>query len=511
MDWTDGYAADTEYTSHYFSELAPPHLDLIALMAGVLPPEREGGRFRYCELGCGNGMSTSLLAACHPNAKFLGIDFMPVHVANARRAAKAGGLTNVEFLEMSFADACRQDFQPFDYIVAHGVYSWITAQNRAEMVEFFRRFLAPGGLVYLSYNTYPGWLPIAPLQKLVSEHAKTLTGPSTKRVLAAFEFAGNLLGKGALALAGSPATKAQLEKAPSMAPNYLAQEYLNEAWYPLYVTDVMREVSAAKLEYVTSATMAENDMRYLVSDELAAIIRGQPSEELRQLVKDICINARFRRDIYTRGGRRLSGQDQRQMLGERIVGLARAAEVIEYSVEYSGRKIAFDTPIGRAMVQALRAGPLSIGEIAQAAKAQGATDGLRSALEMTVALCVGNQALPLDPPGPVPEAMNLSLVARAMEDTACNALATGRGAALPVAPLEMALLSNPESLTSVEAGVRGLKEIAQRKGRMFNRKGVPLKDPAEIDAFLAEEVKGVLTNRGPTLRQFGLLSTGAAA
>ena len=147
MSWSDGYNADTEYTSHFFAELAPPLLDLAALTAGVMPPEREGGRFRYCELGCGNGMSTAILAASHPNAEFVGIDFMPVHVANARRAAKRGGLKNARFLELSFADACREDLGSFDYIVAHGVLSWVSPQGRAEMVEFFRRFLAPGGLV----------------------------------------------------------------------------------------------------------------------------------------------------------------------------------------------------------------------------------------------------------------------------------------------------------------------------------------------------------------------------
>ena len=135
MSWSDGYNADTEYTSHFFAELAPPLLDLAALTAGVMPPEREGGRFRYCELGCGNGMSTAILAASHPNAEFVGIDFMPVHVANARRAAKRGGLKNARFLELSFADACREDLGSFDYIVAHGLLSWVPPQGRAELLH----------------------------------------------------------------------------------------------------------------------------------------------------------------------------------------------------------------------------------------------------------------------------------------------------------------------------------------------------------------------------------------
>ncbi|MBK7416385.1 MAG: methyltransferase regulatory domain-containing protein [Dechloromonas sp.] len=67
-----------------------------------------------------------------------------------------------------------------------------------------------------------------------------------------------------------------MESAPTQAPNYLAQEYLNEAWYPLYVTDVMRELAPAKLEYVASATLGDNDLRFLVSDDLASLIRVLP-------------------------------------------------------------------------------------------------------------------------------------------------------------------------------------------------------------------------------------------
>ena len=77
MSWTDGYVADTAYTNHFYAELAPTHLDFVALNAGFAPPDHDDGRFRYCELGCGNGASTNLLAVSNPDATFVGIDFMP--------------------------------------------------------------------------------------------------------------------------------------------------------------------------------------------------------------------------------------------------------------------------------------------------------------------------------------------------------------------------------------------------------------------------------------------------
>lgn len=504
MNWNDGYVTDAEYTSHYFAELSPSHLDYLALASGVLPPEREDGRFRYCELGCGNGMTTAVLAACHPQAQFVGIDFMPVHIANARRAAKQGGLSNVQFLEMSFQQACDEPFEPFDYIVAHGVYSWITAENRAEMVEFFRKFLAPGGVVYLSYNCYPGWLPIAPVQKLVSEYARTVRGPSTQRVKAGFDFVKQMLDKGAAALANQPAAKHQIEKAPTQPPNYLAQEYLNEAWYPLYVTDVMRELQAAKLEYVASATPAENDLRFMMPDEMAALVREQPTEELKQLTKDIFTNARFRRDIYTRGGRHLSGLDQRQLLAGQTFALVRAPDAVSYSAEYGGRKIGFDTPYARRTVELLSSGPQSLRTIADELQKMEAKDGLRAALELATILLIGGFATPVAHTGAQVAQMNRSLAERALEDTACNAVATPWGTAAVISPLELATLAVGAPGDSVQQLADKLKVLARKKGRVFNRNNEPLRDEKDIDAFLTEELNKGLKSRWPALNQLGI-------
>lgn len=502
MNWTDGYVADAEYTSHYYAELAPPHLDFVALSAGVMPPDREQGRFRYCELGCGNGMSTNILAACHPNAEFVGIDFMPVHIANCRKIAKRAGLKNVKFHELSFGDACKENFGQFDYIVAHGIYSWITPENRQEMVEFFRRFLAPGGLVYLSYNCYPGWLPISPVQKLVNEFAKTLRGPSPQRARKGFDFAAELVAKNATTFHVLPGAKQQIDRAPGQPPNYLAQEYLNEAWYPLYVTDVMRELAGAKLEYAASATLAENDFRFLVNDDLAAIIREQPTEELRQLVKDIASHARFRRDIYTRGGRRLSGLDQRQLLAERMVTLTKAPETISYKVEHLGRSVGFDTPIARKVVAALADGPKTLGELATVCETQ---DRLRAALEVATILCIGNQAIAVDRKQSIGQEMNRTLSMAAMEDTSCNAVASCFGAGLTVTQIELALLNAPANFESLEASVSFLKAFASRKGRVFNREGKALDNEAELNDFLGGEVNVMFNNRLPVFRNLGLV------
>lgn len=508
MSWTDGYVADTAYTNHFYAELAPTHLDFVALNAGFAPPDHDDGRFRYCELGCGNGASTNLLAVSNPDAAFVGIDFMPVHVASARQAAREAGIRNAHFLEMSFAQASHESFEPFDYIVAHGVFSWITRENRGELVEFIRRFLRPGGVAYVSYNTYPGWSAIAPVQRVVSEYAETIRGASTQRVTAGFAFAARLLKEEAAALAHSPAAKGQIEKASTMPANYLAQEYLNACWYPMYVTDAMRELSVAKLEYLASATPAENDLRFLVSDVLANTIREQPTEELRQLIKDIATNARFRRDVYGRGARRLSPNARAQRIAGRHVALTRNPEAITFHAEHLGRKIAFDSPYARAAVAALAERPLSLGELAALLQKAGAGDGLKAACDVSQVLMIANAAIAVHPTGIKVTQTNRALAAHVLEEGASDALATSFGTAVRVNSTELAFISVGASSDSAAVLAEKVQRLAQEKRLAFAKKGVPLSEASEVRAFLEEEAASYIRNRRQALLNLGVQALG---
>lgn len=506
MDWTEGYVADTAYTNHYYPELAPPHLDLVALTAGVLPPDRSNGKFRYCELGCGNGLSTTLLAAANPKATFIGIDFMPIHVATARDLARQGGVTNVQFLEMSFADSVEKDFEPFDYVVAHGVYSWIAPANRMELVDFLRKFLAPGGLVYLSYNCLPGWLPISPIQKLVSEYASTVRGASTQRVRAGFDFATTLLAKGAHALGSQPQAKSQIEAAAKLPANYLAQEYLNEHWHPQYVTEVMRELAPAKLEFVASAAPIDNDLRILLSEDLAATVREQPTEDLRQLVKDIAVNTRFRRDLYARGARRLSGLDQRLQIANRHIALTRSAANVKYQAEYGGRQVSFDTPSARKTVDLLAAqGPSSLATIAAALEASGVKDPVKQATEIAMILIISNSAIAVSPNRADVSQVNHALCSHALEDGGGNALVSGWGTAVSMEPLEQAFLGAFASAgRHPEQVPERVHALAQRKGRAFSRQGKVLTEPGEVLTFLKEKLDVFVRERQTALAALGV-------
>ena len=150
-----GYVTDVPYVWTFIPDLAPAWLDHVALVSGFAPPSRDQN-FAWCDLGCGQGLTAAILAATHPAGRFCGIDFMATHIENARRLAAESGIENVEFHAADFAAAIETDFGGFDYIVAHGIYSWVDEQTRSALRRFIDRHLRPGGLAYVSYYALPG-------------------------------------------------------------------------------------------------------------------------------------------------------------------------------------------------------------------------------------------------------------------------------------------------------------------------------------------------------------------
>jgi SAM-dependent methyltransferase len=178
--WSQGYVTDTNYTDHFFRELSPVWLNYVAALNGA-PPHRLDPSFTYLELGCGFGSSTIVNAGAFRQGEFHACDFNPAHFEGAMRQASALGISNIQFHETSFQHLLALDLPAFDFIVLHGVYSWIGAAARQAIRGVIGQTLKPGGLVYLSYNCLPGWSIEAPLRKLLLELAATGVGGSPQR------------------------------------------------------------------------------------------------------------------------------------------------------------------------------------------------------------------------------------------------------------------------------------------------------------------------------------------
>ncbi len=183
-DWGSGYVTDKTYVHDFCRAQTPPMLALAALSGGVEALGGAGEAFAYCDLGCGQGYTANLIAAANPAAHVLGVDFNPSHIANARALADAAGLSNVEFREASFEDIAADPTTPqFEIMAMHGVFSWISPQNRRALVALIAKCLKPGGLLYVSYDCMPGWAGIAPLRRIIARRFAPRPGMSSPAAL----------------------------------------------------------------------------------------------------------------------------------------------------------------------------------------------------------------------------------------------------------------------------------------------------------------------------------------
>jgi SAM-dependent methyltransferase len=386
----NGYVADVPYVRAFIHELAPAWLDHVAVISGLSPPARQDG-FAWCDLGCGQGVTAAMLAAMHPGGEFHAIDAMPEHIDHGRRFADEAGVANVSFHVADFAVAADLPLPKFDYIAAHGVYSWVGPQTRADVRSFIDRHIKPGGLVYISYNAMPGRAADLPFQRLVRAFGETCAGDSIERVVTALKIVDSLLTLKAPALVASPMLS-QLKKQKSRyAPAYLAHEYMGQHWDPLFVTEVRSEMAQIGLKPVGSATLVENHDSFVLGKAAREALAVIGDEDVRELARDYLIDQFFRRDLFVREGEALDEHAQRQQLLANAFAITCKADKIEYTLRTAAGRLNFDNAAARAITAALAAGPCRLGTIAEQSGA-----AAEDVVANTMVLCASTQIRPVE-------------------------------------------------------------------------------------------------------------------
>lgn len=145
----------TPYTSNSFPQSAPGQLAAIAYLFGLDTPEVATAR--VLEIGCAAGGNLIPFAAAHPHARVVGIDLSKVQIDQGRKRVQALSLDNLRLLAGDIAGMNPAELGQFDFVIAHGVYSWVPTGVQQALLSAFRRLLAPEGVAYISYNVYPGW------------------------------------------------------------------------------------------------------------------------------------------------------------------------------------------------------------------------------------------------------------------------------------------------------------------------------------------------------------------
>lgn len=302
-DWTSGYVSDIGYTFGYYTELNPLRVRLAFLNAGLVCPEFGTA----CELGFGQGVSTALHAAASV-VQWHGTDFNPSQAAYAQELAAASG-TGAGLYDEAFDEfAQRADLPQFDYIGLHGIWSWISDENRQVIVEFIKKKLKVGGVLYISYNTLPGWGTFAPMRHLMTEHAEVLGIEGrgiVSRIDGALEFADKMLATNPAFSRANPLVGDRLKQMKEHNRHYLAHEYFNRDWHPMHFATMAQWLEGAKLQYACSAHYLDHVDAINLSAEQQAFLKEIPDDMFRESVRDFMVNQQFRRDYWVKGVREM--------------------------------------------------------------------------------------------------------------------------------------------------------------------------------------------------------------
>ncbi|MFP5392512.1 MAG: class I SAM-dependent methyltransferase [Gammaproteobacteria bacterium] len=373
-DWTAGYVADIGYTYGYYGELNPARIQHAFLSAGLIPPQVATA----CELGFGQGLSTAIHAAAAPVAWY-GTDFNPAQAGFAQALAQVSD-SSAQLFDESFGQFCaRTDLPDFDFIGLHGIWSWISDENRHIIVDFVRRKLKVGGVLYISYNTEPGWAAMVPMRRLLTTHSAVMSPPGVStvdKVNSALEFADRLLATHPLYAKVNPQVAERIRAIKTQNRHYVAHEYFNQDWLPMAFSDMAEWLAPAKLNFACSSHLLEHIDSINLTAPQREFLATLPDRMLRESVRDFICNQTFRRDYWVRGARRMGTVEAMEAVRKLRVLLLTPRSSVELKTKgalgLANMSEAVYTPILNLLADYK---PRTVGQLEQQLADQGLTHG----------------------------------------------------------------------------------------------------------------------------------------
>ena len=240
---------ETPYQSYPFPQTAPEHLFAVAALFGVQSVPIEHARI--LELGCAAGGNIIPVAVRFPHAHIVGIDISTSHIAEGQATIARLGLNNIS-LQQNDLSSITKSLGQFDYIISHGVYSWVPTEVQAAMLRICGENLSPNGLAYISYNTYPGWK-----YREVIRDAMMFRGANQETPQERLSYARGMIDfLHEKSLPGS-LTKKNIDEIQPILKNaqdyYLLHEFLEHCNHPCYFKDFVAASKRNRMTYLAES------------------------------------------------------------------------------------------------------------------------------------------------------------------------------------------------------------------------------------------------------------------
>lgn len=292
------------YRSNPFRQSRPERLAAVAKLFGLDAPAVDS--CRVLELGCSMGGNLLVMAQDHPGSRFIGVDSSSRQIADGWKRIDLLGLKNLQLKHMDILDI-EDGLGQFDYIISHGVYSWVPAPVQNKMLEICQRHLAPNGVAYISYNTYPGWHVRGLVRDIMLYRGMQFSDPANRLAQAKslVEFVAQATRGG-----DTPYTRllqGELKTMGKMEDYYLHHDHLEENNHPVYFNEFARRLTVNGLQY-----LGEADFSTMISTnfapEVAKTLNELGAHDIVQMEQymDFVRCRYFRQTLICRSGIRLN-------------------------------------------------------------------------------------------------------------------------------------------------------------------------------------------------------------
>jgi SAM-dependent methyltransferase len=242
---------EVPYTGHPYVDSHPERLATMATLFGMQPAPVE--RCRVLEIACGDAANLIPMAYALPDSAFVGFDLAARPVETGRRMAARLGLTNITLAQRDLADFSA-DAGAFDYIIAHGLYSWIPAAARDRLLALVARHLAPRGVAFVSYNVFPGCHVRRMVWEMLRFHTDRLGAPAER--IAKAQALARLLADGRTVQDPYTALmQAELERFTARDAGFLIHDDLAEVNEPVYFHEFVAHAGRHRLQFLCEAEL----------------------------------------------------------------------------------------------------------------------------------------------------------------------------------------------------------------------------------------------------------------
>ena len=262
---------EVPYESYPYGQTTPQNLRTIGLLFGMNPPKIANARI--LELGCAAGGNIIPIAVQYPKAEVVGIDLSKVQIDLGKVHIRDLRLDNIKLHQCSIMDIDKS-FGKFDYIVAHGVLSWVPGEVQDKIFDICSESLSENGIAYISYNTLPGWNTVKTIRDMMRYHSSFFT--TARDVINQSRLVVEFIKDG---LEGSKSPHAEILRQEAklimnQADNYIFHDHLEETNKQYYFHEFMKEAAKRKLQYLSDTNISSmyiGNMPSKVIDKLGSI------------------------------------------------------------------------------------------------------------------------------------------------------------------------------------------------------------------------------------------------